>query len=374
MTRFFIKTVFLISLSWNSFAQQNVQERSFSIPSVNCLSIDSLSSYIQQNFKTDNDKTRAIYLWVTNNISYDVPRFLARDKEPKMPPQTTREVFTSKSAVCQGYSELFVELCNNAGIKAFKVSGYTKKKREISPVSHAWVAAVLDGGWFLFDPTWGAGYVRNETFVKRVTDSFYKVLPAKFIGDHMPFDPMFQLLPYPLTTREFIEGSPASGKSIFNFNDSIKQHTQLIPQLQFAAELRRMETAGIQNGIVTEHQAFLKRQLQSIESKDAFNEAQVLFKRGLFLYNQYVSYKNNRFSSITDKDLKLQIDSIELCIRSSRSLISELNPTNDKNRDSKANIIATIERFWTKFIDEQQFVEKYLATNMENRKQLFRKN
>ena len=131
-----------------------------------------------------------------------------------------------------------------------------KKNFNNNTISDAWVAAYIDGAWYLFDPTWGAGYVNNDTFFKRFNESFYKVMPAKFIEDHMPFDPMFQLLSYPLTNREFIEGIPTSGKRLFNFNDSIRLHTQLAPELQLAAELNRMENAGIQNSVLSEYQIF----------------------------------------------------------------------------------------------------------------------
>ncbi len=374
MKRYFIKTVLLVSISLNSFAQQNQQERSFSTPATNVVSIDSLSSYIKRNFQTDTDKAKAIYLWVTNNINYDVPRLLARDREPKMPPQTTKEVFTSKYAVCQGYSDLFVELCNNVGVKAFKVSGYTKKNGVVPPVSHAWVAADIDGAWFLFDPTWGAGYVTNETFFKRFNESLFKVLPAKFIEDHMPFDPMYQLLSYPLNNKEFMEGLPASGKRNFNFNDSIAMHKQLAPELQFAAEIRRMEAAGIQNNLIYQYQSYLKLSLESISSKDAFYEGQQLFRNGITLFNQYINNKNTQFSNIADKELKQQIDSVEYYVRTARTLISGLNPRTDQQRDSKANTVASIDRLWTKVISEQEFVGKYLAANPENRKQFFRKS
>lgn len=361
-------------LSLTGFAQQNLQESSFSIPASNAVSIDSLSSYIRRNFQTDTDKARAIYLWVSNNINYDVPRFLARDQEPKMPPQTTKEVFTSKYAVCQGYADLFVELCNNVGLKAFKVGGYTKKNGVVPQVSHAWAAAIIDGAWYLFDPTWGAGYVTNDTFFKRFNDSFFKVLPTKFIEDHMPFDPMYQLLSYPLTNKEFIEGLPASGKKVFNFNDSIAFHKQLAPELQFASELRRMEAAGIQNNLIYQYQSYLKLSLESISSKDAFYEGQQLFKNGISLFNQYFGNKNTQFSKIADKDLKQQIDSVEYYARTARTIVSGLNPRTDQQRESKSNTIASIDKFWTAVLREQEFVGKYLAANPDNRKQLFRRN
>jgi transglutaminase/protease-like cytokinesis protein 3 len=136
---------------------------------------------------------------VTTHISYDVARFLARDKNPVAPMPGAAEVLSSRMAVCQGYANLFVELCRGAGIEALVIGGYSKQQDKVSEISHAWVAAMLQEEWYLFDPTWGAGFVKDDVFVKRYNEQFYKVTPAKFIERHMPFDPMYQFLSYPVS-------------------------------------------------------------------------------------------------------------------------------------------------------------------------------
>ena len=47
------------------------------IPSDNSNSIQSIADYINANFKTENDKIRAVFYWTTSNISYDVANIFA---------------------------------------------------------------------------------------------------------------------------------------------------------------------------------------------------------------------------------------------------------------------------------------------------------
>ena len=201
MVRILIIVMFLLSSQPEGYAQQSIDLQASSIPAADCISIDALSAYIRQNFSSDTARVHAIYSWVANNISYDVARFQARDKSNGAPLPTAAEALSSGTAVCQGYSDLFIALCKGAGIEALRIGGYTKQQGKVSEIAHAWVAALLDGTWYLFDPTWGAGSVRNEVFVKRYNNRFFKVAPIKFIEDHMPCDPLFQFLSYPLSHR-----------------------------------------------------------------------------------------------------------------------------------------------------------------------------
>ncbi|MBC7913602.1 MAG: transglutaminase domain-containing protein, partial [Pyrinomonadaceae bacterium] len=114
----------------NSYAQNtDVDTRAASISGANCASVDALGSFIKGNFTTDTDRIRAIYIWITHHINYDVALFLAREEEgsDSQPKPTVADILASRKGVCQGYSELFIELCNRVGIHATLVSGYTKK-------------------------------------------------------------------------------------------------------------------------------------------------------------------------------------------------------------------------------------------------------
>src|SRR5690348_1168331 len=111
----------LLCLSRVNYAQtKNVDADAASIPETDCTSVDALASYIKQHFPGDSDRVRAVYVWVANHISYDVKRFNERDKDPDAPPQTVADVLSTRSAVCQGYSDLFVALCKAVGINAIQ--------------------------------------------------------------------------------------------------------------------------------------------------------------------------------------------------------------------------------------------------------------
>ena len=374
MIRILFITLVICILPQTSFCQnKTIDALATSIPESNSTSVDALAVFIKQNFTTDTARIRAIYVWIANHISYDVKRLLDREKNPDMPPQTVAHVLATRSAVCQGYSDLFVALCKAVGLNAIGVSGYTKFQGKVNIISHAWVAAQLEGRWYLFDPTWGAGYVSdNSRFTRMFNNSFYKVQPEKFIVDHMPFDPLYQFLSHPLTNKEFIDAKPPSAKLEFSYTDTLKQHMQLSPQQQMAAELRRMEAAGIQIDLLVKRQQFLKNVLQSSSSSDAFEEGGKAFNLTMDLYKQYIGYKNNHFSNVSDNELKQMIDNMESNLKRSRSLLLQVVPKSEGQRQARTNNVSMIDRFWPQFTSEKQFVQQYLSVmDASARTQLF---
>jgi len=372
-----LTTLFLLcALEQTSFCQnKNIDAEATSIPEANCTSVDGLAAYIKQNFATDTARIRVIYVWIANHISYDLKRLLDREKNLDIPPQTVADVLTTRTAVCQGYSELFVALCKAVGINAVEVGGYTKFQGRVNIISHAWVGAELEGKWYLFDPTWGAGYVSDDNrFTKKFNNSFYKVQPEKFIADHMPFDPLYQFLSYPLTNREFIEARPTSAKVEFRYGDTLKQHLQLTSQQQMAAELRRLEAAGVVIDLLLKRQQFLRKVLLSSVSSDAFEEGGKAYNTAMDLYKQYIGYKNNGFTNVSDNELKQMLDNLELNLKRSRALLLEAAPKNEGQRQARTNNVNMIDRFWPQVVKEKQFVQQYLSTSDgQARKQMFLK-
>jgi len=372
MIKIFFFFLLLCTLQLNSYAQdKEIDTKAASISDVNSASVDALISYIKQNFTSETDRIRAIYIWITNHINYDFSRVLEREKNKGNPPQTVAEVLTTRNAVCQGYSELFAALCKGVDINAIVVGGYTKKEGKVASLSHAWVAATLGGQWFLFDPTWGAGYIKDEKFTRKFNNTFYKMSPANFIADHMPFDPMYQFLSNPLSHKEFINGKQPSNIVLFNYNDTLGKYNQLSSVEQNKAELRRLEQAGVENDLLRERQNFLKTKLQSFASKNSFDEGAKIFASAILKYKDYIAHKNKQFSTIGDNDLRQLLDSMQENVKLSRSLVSEVSPKTDAQSQSKINAIAAFDRFWVQLDKEKQFVQKYFLANKAERKQLF---
>src|SRR5262249_15396535 len=151
----------------------------------------------------------------------------------------------------ENYAALFNDICSKSGVKSFMVEGYTKQNGFTDYIPHAWCAALVDSSWFLFDPTWGSGYVRNGKFVPKIDNSYFKVRPAVLIKSHMPFDYLWQFLNYPVTSQEFYEGKIQQNKSkeFFSYPDSISVYEKQSSVERLEASAARIEKNGVKNSM-----------------------------------------------------------------------------------------------------------------------------
>jgi len=196
-----------IGLSAQNFSNADALARSTPFPKKQDLS--GLAQALGKGLSTEKEKVRAFYVWIAANIEYDIKTFENRKEieyEEWREMQAPQQVLKSKRAVCDGYSNLFVALCETSDIAAFKVSGQVKNsKGRVARVSHAWVLVRADEQWGLADPTWGAGDVDADEgkYIKRFKADLFFTDPSTLIVDHYPEDPLFQLLPTPLRFEEF---------------------------------------------------------------------------------------------------------------------------------------------------------------------------
>ena len=165
-----------------------------------CDSPEELSKFISRDFTSEEEKVRAIYTWIVQNIAYDPNEYKKFDyrfsnyRERNKKEEITRNKIINRTlqkgiAVCEGYSFLFERLCELQGISNYLVRGDTKTTLEgigsEFDSNHMWNVAVIDGKAYLFDPTWGAGKY-NQKFIKEPSYYYYKTPPKQFIKTHYP--------------------------------------------------------------------------------------------------------------------------------------------------------------------------------------------
>lgn len=157
--------------------------------------ISDLSADLTAGYTTDEEKVRAIFIWITNNISYDCSEYHSRKdmnvrftyktqeeldaKRQKFYSDYAMKVLRGKRAICEGYAVLFQELCKQNNIPCEivvgRVSNNTNKiervrgKKNFS-TNHAWDKVKISGVWYYLDPTWASGYC--DKGVKKFTKSF----------------------------------------------------------------------------------------------------------------------------------------------------------------------------------------------------------
>ena len=378
-------TFFLIVLFCSGILAQTVNEFSsvdntmLQIPDSSTKSTQSIARFIDRKFTNQNDKIRAVFYWVAKNIQYDIKNMYMVDFQENKK-ELIDKVLRTRKAVCFGYAVLFCEIANKASIKSCVVEGFTKQNGKVDYVSHAWCAAYINSGWYLFDPTWGSGGILNSKFVSQLSDYYFKTTPVSLIKSHIPFDLQWQFLNYPVTFQEFYQGKTDSNpqKKLFNFNDSIAAYEKQTEIEQLITATRRIEeNGGAINSIIFEKLQYNKRKVEYINNKlisEQFNSVVNNFNTGINLLNEFINYRNKQFTPIKpDSELKLMLDNIETSFNLAKGNINQI-----KNPDS--NILSSINQLNKSIneayqnLDEQKtFLEKYLSTGKLFRKSLFYK-
>ena len=177
---------------------------------------EKLTEKLIQNAANDSLKVAAIYDWITSNIQYD-HTFRRRIEGDTTLTQEPDFVIESKKAVCIGYSKLVKEMCKIAGIQAVIVDGFVKSDgQSVENEGHAWNAVKINNSWYLLDATWDAD---NGFFSKK----YFLAHPSVFQENHLPHDPLWQLVKQPLDFDCFINNKNCfnENKTLFNFKDSI---------------------------------------------------------------------------------------------------------------------------------------------------------
>jgi hypothetical protein len=176
------------------------------VPASAAASIKTLSAYLTKPFSTEEEKSRAIFRWVTDNISYDVEGFFSG----KPSASGSKDILRSRTSVCEGYSTLFEAIGKAAGLEVSTIDGYAKgfgyqAGDKISGESnHAWNAVKIRGEWKLVDCTWGAGKVNDDhTYQKEFEPYYFFTKPEEFVYRHLPTDERWQLLKRPVSRDEF---------------------------------------------------------------------------------------------------------------------------------------------------------------------------
>ena len=148
------------------------------------------------NANTIEEKVRALYNWICENIAYDTTKQI-HDAET---------CYNTKRGVCQAYCELFSYMAEAVGLTADVIVGITKDAEgKISSDKHSWVFVYTNAyEGILIDPTWGAGAVDGMRFIKSEDNSiWFNVSPYRMIFSHYPDIQYWSKLEINVTEEQF---------------------------------------------------------------------------------------------------------------------------------------------------------------------------
>ncbi|MEY8778848.1 transglutaminase domain-containing protein [Allomuricauda sp. XS_ASV26] len=335
-----------------------IDEQSKSVPDSLKTPVE-IAEFLTSKLKNEDEKVRALYIWITHNIQYDVSQ-INGDFHYNSYDQMVRETINTRKGICGHYAQLFHHMCKIIGIESYVISGYTRQLDfdEISELNHAWNAVRINNQYLFIDNTFAAGYVDDRgDYVNEFSDDYFLISPKELIKTHVPFDPVWQFLDNPVNNVDF-KNKDFSKLNIvgdFDYKDTISSMIGLDTIVRVRKRIDRIKKSGITNILIREYLTESEQQIENhrygnwISSynniKKMVNNAKDQINMGINFDHIFIGYMNKRFRNpkIDDEQIKRTIEKANLHfyqgkneLKKSKKLLNELEYSGENLENSKS--------------------------------------
>jgi hypothetical protein len=246
------------------------------------------------------------------------------------------------------------------------IDGYTKVNGPTNKQPHAWCAVMVDHNWFLFDPTWDAGFAMNG---KPTNTNYFQILPADFIQTHIPYDPLFQFLGNPVSYKEFSRGSNSRNESkpLFNYVDSLNSYEKSDSLTRYLSIFSRIEKCGWPQSLIDTKlkQIILETELiyQDVDMSN-YNAAVADYNVAIENLNQFLIYRNSKFQpEKKDGDVKWIFQNIEKRITSANLKLDEINISKARLALDTGDLQKKLNDMMIKVKEQEIFFQNHLSAS-----------
>ncbi|WP_246034838.1 transglutaminase domain-containing protein [Polaribacter aestuariivivens] len=222
MMKYFLFLLLLTTTIVNSQNYTSVDNKVLKYPRFS--KVEDLVSKIENDFISDEDKTRAAFFWLAKNIQYNLKEYYnpthrtysfsySSEAEKLLKLQKAKDkvvatVFKTKKGVCEDFAQSFKKICDLLDIQAEVIRGYVRNNtNEIgkprNSTNHAWNAVKLNERWVILDATWASGFLYNGTWKKTFNEYFYDIPKDKIFKTHFPEDSIWILRFGRMSLKEF---------------------------------------------------------------------------------------------------------------------------------------------------------------------------
>jgi hypothetical protein len=380
------RLIFLFILSLQTISAQkengsefsNIDKKALQIPDSLTTTTNQIAKYIISNFDKDAEKSRAIFIWIASNIQYDIDNMFALNIYEKKEEKIAKALKTKKG-ICEDYAYLFNDICIKSGLKSFIVEGYTKQNGFVDYIPHAWCATLIDNNWFLFDPTWGSGYISGKKFIKKINNYYYKVQPNTLIKSHIPFDYLWQFLNYPITYKEFQDGKTHQNKTkkLFSFKDTIQVYEKQSYIDQLVSYANRIEKNGAKNSLVFNRLKYLNLEIENIRNNktvNSYNAAVIDYNDAIRGLNEFINYKNKQFKPLkTDPEIQNMLDITNYKFIETKNKLLEISSTDVNTINMVKQLLNSNDAALKEVNEQQEWLKLYFSKSKLGRKSMFYK-
>jgi hypothetical protein len=164
---------------------------------------EGMAKYLASFSNEPVEMAALIYLWIANNITYDLSALQIKDVDI-----SPENVFKTGRSISAGYAKLFQSMAHAVKIKTEFIHGYGKQfdfvaGSKLSEESkHAWNAINLYGKWYFIDCTWSAGHC-DKVFNKSFNPFYFLPDPEFLIDTHRSDEEKWQLIHKTISHKMF---------------------------------------------------------------------------------------------------------------------------------------------------------------------------
>lgn len=154
--------------------------------------VATIADTISRKFPDKQEKARAIFYWIANNIAMDPKAIRSNDTKKNDPVM----VVQLRKATALGFATLFQEMCSMANIRCLIIDGYVKNFAEDinnkpDEVNHSWNVVQLGQSpdkWHYVDAAKASGFLdkKMSMFTKNFTSEYFFADKGLFNIDHYP--------------------------------------------------------------------------------------------------------------------------------------------------------------------------------------------
>lgn len=365
---FALIVLFMLAVSAKAQDRFDAARTYVNIPSSQTATSAGIAAYINLHYASDEKKIAAIYSWITANIMYDADsiHYVILDEDNE---QRISYALRRKRGVCENFAAIFTDLATQCGIPSFVVEGFTKQGGFIDKSAHVWCVALVNNQWGLYDPTWDAVRVGSAVFDPHY--KYFNLAPGQFIETHLPFDPMFQLLNFPISYKDFLAGNTTANNrnNYFNYKDSLQSFRKMDALSRYENEKARIENAGWPSSKIETKIKRIRFQMEVLNQDsdaDLYNSAVDDYNSAIKSLNVFLDYRNRRFQpQKPNAEIQILFQNVQNLIAVAGEKIKRINNSKARLQLDTGDIQEKLNDLKTKLQQQQQFFRKYIDTTVK---------
>lgn len=305
---------------------------------------ETVAAYIKEKVNNDDiSRAYAIYYFVTHHLEYNFAK-TRRITLNASRNEIIEDALRDGVGICQHYAELFNAIALKLDLPSVVIPGYTKQEGKVVDVPHAWNGMQLNGDWYLFDPTWGAGYLQDKKYQSRFTMEYFMVKPEKMLKTHMPFDPLFQFVEEPVSHYSFSYGRKLDQpRRSIDYKRAMRDYFRQTEAEKIEQAMTRIRQHGIINEMTEKYYNFLNQNFKvhyANKQIDVHNEAVQILNNVVRDYNAYADEKNNNRGRYParKKETRALLNGLEFRVEKAEDLFSKVQPTMKMRQSYNKNL------------------------------------